>query len=359
MQQHTCRFNPVIPGDFKGRRHYGCSSISEAKAEAARALPLDAVIANCNKEAAAIAAAKALYARYQEVRARLKRDARASASGEEAQNHSQSQQRRQSLPPPAPPAPSVPAESACEVPVNMIPLVTSQSQEMMLQQQFARHSERPRRSTATYSAAPVDKALEWRNNPEAMALVQPCRHCQTAMLPQRTKLSFSPAALTPLSLLQTNLPQGRCRELMAEDDADKDSSSCGTEEAAQAEAETQQVAEQERESALAAQNIDLVMRAVGDRQEQSERADPSRLRALSSEEMSDKELAKAVKALGGSASAKEATGPWCDASRLKGHRIDVFLPEFLQWVAAQVTGAQGAKVDVRFWCVIICPSGAS
>jgi hypothetical protein len=304
-------------------------------------LPLAEVIANCEIEAKATAHAKALYAHYLTVREGLRKQARARCG----RGGTAAGQRKQK---------AVEVEAAdCdarELHVNAVPLVLTKAEEATILQSLGKSAVRARRSTATYTNASVAaNAAELLQSPAAAERMQPTRRhtfCP-AGLPGQRRIDTS--AAQTLSLSQAKLPQDVFGRLLAQEEQEGRDGAVSAEAAAQVDRETQRAAQAENQAALAAQNIEAVMHAPGDRAAQERWADSKRLQLLSPADVDDQDLAKAVRCLGGNAAARAAKTPSL-AVALRGRRIDVFLPEFVQWVAAEVLRVQRSRADVLFWC---------
>lgn len=93
---------------------------------------------------------------------------------------------------------------------------------------------------------------------------------------------------------------------------------------------------------------------LGGREEQATLADKRRLRAPQRHDIDDDVLAWAVKCAGGNRAGREALQQQGFRS-LVGKRVDVFLPAFVQWVAAEVLSMSAQRASVRFWCALLSP----
>lgn len=87
--------------------------------------------------------------------------------------------------------------------------------------------------------------------------------------------------------------------------------------------------------------------AVGNREDQSSWTDKERICIGHPRDFSDDTIAWAVKCVGGHLAARKEVEEGLQT--LQGKRIDLFLPIYVQWVAAQVTEVNSPNVTVRFW----------
>ena len=89
------------------------------------------------------------------------------------------------------------------------------------------------------------------------------------------------------------------------------------------------------------------MFAVGSQDTQKLWIDEQRIRMGLPRDFSDDTMAWAVKCVGGHLAARKTVEP--GLYLLEGRRIDIFLPAYVQWVAARVTSVKREHATLKFW----------
>lgn len=293
-----CRFNPT----GCKTRHCGSASEQDHDRRAAAAAPLQQVITQREREVSAVVRAKAIYAKFISFRNTLLRtvvDAGARARA-----------------------------------------VDPREAEPQLQSPVAVHGHET--VSVNVHLVPGLKPL-WGPEHPRRCPVGPCSE-----IPGSVDVRDLPGAVRELMVPYAHLPASILQR-------------CGSEvdgiEAEQEAAERHQVMVASNERAeevaagLAERGLDALVFAVGSQDAQEEWADQHRIRMGSPKDFSDDAMARAVKCVGGHLRARlEVEGGLSD---LMGRRIDIFLPVYVQWVAARVKKVDGAHATVRFWYVYL------
>lgn len=291
----SCRFNPTGCSS----RHYGSASIVEHERRAAAAAPLAQVILERKREVAAVTRAKAIYAKFCGFRDVLLRTTVEPSARERAVDPREAEPQVQC---------SVPELKPQElVPVNL-------------------------------SVVPYLEPLWGPEHPPRHA-IGPCSGLPGTVdvrdLPEAVREYMVPYAHLPASVLQ------RCgREVD------------GIESEQEVEEQLQAVmASNERANEVAAgiaeNGLEAIVFAVGSKDLQERWVDEQRICLGLPMDFSDDTMAWAVKCVGGQLAARKAVES--GLSVLEGRRIDIFLPVYVQWVAARVTSVKGEHVTLKFW----------
>eukprot|EP00892_Ulva_mutabilis_P006334 jgi/Ulvmu1/4072/UM019_0050.1 len=280
-------------------RHYGCASEKEHERRAASASPLAQVKADREREVASIARAKAIYAKFASFRSHLLRNKVDPSAREKALDPREAEPQLQGN------TTTAQAHEIVPVNVDVVPELPP----------FLEDVQPPRYRAALYKC------------PEGSV--------GTHDLPCCVRELMVPHAQLPAPILQ------RCGKGVD-----------GIEEEQEAEERRQAVvASKERADEVAAgiaqQGLDAIVYAVGTQEAQQCWVDERRIRKGSPRDFSDDTLAWAVKCIGGHLAArKEIEG---GLSVLEGSRIDLFLPEYVQWVAARVISTDCSTATLKFW----------
>lgn len=291
---NRCRFNPT---GCNGR-HYGCASEKDHNRYAAAAAPLEQVKADRQREVTAIARAKSIYAKFASFRNDLLRNKVDPSAREKALDPREAELRLQSK------DTRLQQHEILPVNVHVVPELPPFLED-----------DQPRVHLSLHPS--------------------PAGSVDTHDLPCCVREVMVPYAHLPAAVLR------RCGKEVDGIEEDQEA-----EERRQAVVACNERAE-EVAAGIAERGLEALVYAVGPQPAQQRWIDERRIRRGHPRDFTDDTLAWAVKCVGGHLAARKEIES--GLSVLKGRRIDIFLPVYVQWIAAWVINVDHPAVTVQFW----------